>query len=72
MKQSQIITGVSVIVHNDNFEKALRQFKKRVQKSGRLDAAKAKEHYVKPTEQRRLKKKASLRKAMQPADVRKY
>lgn len=51
--------GKSVIVHDGNVEKALRKFKKKVQNSGLLLDLRDREHYVKPTTRRKLKKTAA-------------
>ena len=51
--------GKNVIVHDGNVEKALRKFKKKIQNSGLLIELREREHYVKPTTQRKLKKSAA-------------
>lgn len=51
--------GKSVIVNDGNFEKAMRKFKKKIQNSGLLFELKEREHYVKPTTQRKLKAAAA-------------
>jgi small subunit ribosomal protein S21 len=51
--------GRSVIVTDGNIEKALRKFKKKMQSSRVLDDLRLKEHYVKPTTQRKIKKSAA-------------
>lgn len=51
--------GKSVIVNDGNVEKALRKFKKKIQNSGLLFELKEREHYVKPTTQRKLKAAAA-------------
>ena len=62
------ITGNLVVVGNDNVEKALRKFKKKVADSGLLQDLRDREAYEKPTTrskkarasaERRLKKKLS-------------
>jgi len=60
-----------VIVYNDNFEKALRKFKKKVQNEHILEKVRSKMHYEKPFEKRNRKKaaaKARLRKATRVDD----
>ena len=42
-----------------NIEKALRKFKKKIQSSGVLNDLRLKEHFVKPTIKRKLKKAAA-------------
>jgi len=55
----------SVMVRDDNIERALRKFKKKIQESGLLDELRSRETYEKPTTERKRKKgaaKARLRK----------
>jgi small subunit ribosomal protein S21 len=47
--------GRSVLVQDNNYERALRKFKKKIQESGLLNDLKQREHYVKPTTARKLK-----------------
>ena len=49
----------SVTVKDGNVEKALRKFKKKIQASGVLNDLRDREHYVKPTTQRKLKRNAA-------------
>ena len=53
------LRGRSVIVNDGNVERALRKFKKKVQASGVLNDLRLKEHFVKPTVERKLKKSAA-------------
>ncbi len=53
------LPGRSVIVNDGNIEKALRKFKKKVQASNVLNDLRLKEHFVKPTVERKLKKSAA-------------
>ena len=53
------LRGRSVIVNDGNVEKALRKFKKKVQTSGILNDLRLKEHFVKPTIERKLKRSAA-------------
>jgi small subunit ribosomal protein S21 len=53
------LPGRSVIVNDGNIEKALRKFKKKVQASNVLNDLRLKEHFVKPTVKRKLKKAAA-------------
>ena len=46
----------SVIVRDDNVERALRKFKKKIQESGLLDELRSRETYEKPTTERKRKK----------------
>jgi small subunit ribosomal protein S21 len=53
------------MVRDDNIERALRKFKKKIQESGLLDELRSRETYEKPTTERKRKKgaaKARLRK----------
>ena len=49
----------SVIVQDNNVEKALRKFKKKVQNSGVLNDLREHEFYAKPTTVRKLKRSAA-------------
>ena len=49
----------SVLVQDDNIEKALRKFKKKVQNSGILNDLREREFYIKPTTERKLKRSAA-------------
>jgi small subunit ribosomal protein S21 len=51
--------GRSVLVTDGNVEKALRKFKKKIQATGLLQELREREHYVKPTTDRKLKKSAA-------------
>ena len=59
-KNTVICRGNTVTVTNDNVEKALRKFKKKVLESGLLRELKERETYEKPTT-RRKKAKAAAR-----------
>jgi small subunit ribosomal protein S21 len=57
----------SVVVKDDNVERALRKFKKKIQESGLLEELRGRETYEKPTTERKRKKgaaKARLRKQL--------
>ena len=49
----------AVLVQDNNIEKALRKFKKKVQNSGVLEDLRAREFYIKPTTARKLKQSAA-------------
>ncbi len=49
----------SVTVWNDNFEKAMRRFKKKVTEERILETARSKMYYEKPFEKRNRKKAAA-------------
>ena len=51
--------GKTVFVKDDNVEKALRKFKKKIQDSGLLQELRDRETYEKPTTQRKRKKSAA-------------
>lgn len=53
------IYGKTVIVKDDNIERALRKFKKKVQDSGLLQELRDRETYEKPTALRKRKKSAA-------------
>ncbi len=51
--------GRSVIVQDNNVERALRKFKKKIQTSGILNDVRDEEFYEKPTTQKKRKKSAA-------------
>lgn len=53
------LRGRSVLVQDNNVERALRKFKKKIQNSGILDDLRAKEFYEKPTTTRKRKASAA-------------
>ena len=53
------IRGRAVIVKDDNVERALRKFKKKIQTSGLLNDLRDREFYEKPTTERKRKKSAA-------------
>ena len=55
------LSGLTVVVVNDQVEKALRKFKKKVSESGLLQDLRAREFYEKPTTQRKRAKSAAKR-----------
>jgi small subunit ribosomal protein S21 len=55
------LSGSTVIVTNDNVEKALRKFKKKIQESGKLQELKDREFYEKPTTARKKAKSQAVR-----------
>jgi len=58
-KKQGPIMGSKVIVQNDNVEKAIRLFKKKIQDSGLLLDMRARECYEKPTTKRKRKASAA-------------
>ena len=53
--------GLEVIVRDNNLEKALRIFKRKVQKSGLLKEIKIRSFYEKPAEKKQRKKKEAVK-----------
>ncbi len=53
--------GNKVIVIDDNFDFALRKFKKKVQNSGLIDDIRKKEFFDKPTNARKIKKAMAVK-----------
>lgn len=52
-----------IIIHEDeNFERALKRFKKKVEKAGILAELRKHRHYEKPSERRKRKMNAAVRK----------
>jgi small subunit ribosomal protein S21 len=49
----------SVVVRDDNIERALRKFKKKIQEQGLLEELRSRETYEKPTTERKRKKGAA-------------
>lgn len=62
-KKQGPLMGSTVIVQNDNVEKALRLFKKKITESGKLMDLKEREFYEKPTTKRRRTKNQQVRRA---------
>ncbi len=52
--------GLSVEVRNDNFNDAMRKFKRKIQDDGRLQEVKQRQEYIKPSE-RKAREKAAAR-----------
>jgi small subunit ribosomal protein S21 len=53
--------GSKVVVEDGKFEKALRQFKNKVEDSGLLYNLRERESYIKPTTKRKMAKNAAKR-----------
>jgi small subunit ribosomal protein S21 len=53
------LRGRSVLVKDDNVERALRKFKKKILESGLLNELRDREFYEKPTTSRKRKKSAA-------------
>jgi len=54
------LTGSRVEVHNDNVEKAIRTFKKKITESGKLVDLREREFFTKPSVTRREKHKSAV------------
>ena len=54
---------MEVQVRNNNVEKALRQLKRKIKKSGLLIELKERQYYQKPSEKKRLDKKRGIKRA---------
>jgi small subunit ribosomal protein S21 len=52
---------MEVIVRNGNVEKALRVLKNKIKKDGLMTELRERQHYVKPSEKRRLAKKRGIK-----------
>lgn len=62
-KKQGPIMGSKVVVQNDNWDKALRLFKKKITESGKLVELREKEFYEKPSVTRRKTKNQQTRRA---------
>jgi len=59
-----------VIIHDEeNFERALKRFKKKIEKAGILSDLRKHRHYEKPSERRKRKMNAARRKGRRPRSV---
>jgi len=61
--------GSKVIVQNDNWDKALRMFKKKILESGKLIELKEKEFYEKPSVTKRKTKNQQARRAQKKREA---
>ncbi len=68
-KKQGPIMGSKVIVQNDNVEKAIRLFKKKIQDSGKLIELREKEFYEKPSVTRRKTKNQQARRAQRKREA---
>jgi small subunit ribosomal protein S21 len=68
-KKQGPIMGNKVIVQNDNWEKALRLFKKKITESGKLVELKEKEFYEKPSVTHRKTKNQQARRAQRKREA---
>ena len=58
-KKPRFVRGCAVIVQNDQVDKALRKFKKKIVDSGLLEDLKSRQFFEKPTTERKRKKGAA-------------
>jgi len=63
MKEVRHVPGV-VLDDNDNFDVALRKFKKQCEKAGILSELKKRQHYEKPSVQKKKKEAAARKRLM--------
>ena len=59
--KEQPISGLRVEVRNNDINKALRKFKKKVQNSGLMDDIRKNEFFEKPTNKRKIKKAMAVK-----------
>lgn len=64
MRKTNTLKGRGVDVYHGNFEKALRTFRKKIQKSGLIQTVRDKRYFEKPSDAKRLAKKAARRKSV--------
>lgn len=63
--------GLSVKVHNNNIDKALRIFKKKILNDGLIKEIRARGSYEKPSVKRRRKRKEARRRLLKALSMRK-
>jgi small subunit ribosomal protein S21 len=68
-KKAGPLMGSKVIVQNDNWDKALRLFKKKILESGKLIELKEKEFYEKPSITKRKTKNQQARRAQKKREA---
>jgi small subunit ribosomal protein S21 len=56
------VTLLSVEVRNGDINRALKLYKKKVEKSGHINELRERKYYTKPTTKRRLEKNTAIRK----------
>ena len=61
---------MEVIVRNNNVEKSLRILKKKIKKEGLMTELRDRQHYIKPSEKRRLAKKRGIARVKKEAAKR--
>ena len=60
----------TIIVRNNNVEKALRVLKRKIKKNGLMQELKERQYYQKPSEKKRLAKKRGIKRAMKARRLR--
>jgi small subunit ribosomal protein S21 len=70
-KKEDGIQGLAVEVRNGDVNKALRIFKKKVQEAGIIQEYRERQHYVKPSEQRRKAKQAGRKRWLKTVEKHK-
>lgn len=65
------VKGLVVEVRNDDVNKALRIFKKKVQEAGIIQEVRDRQHYVKPSEARRKAKQAGRKRWLKSQEKKK-
>jgi small subunit ribosomal protein S21 len=68
-KKQGPLMGSTVIVQNDNWDKALRLFKKKITESGKLIELREKEFYEKPSITKRKTKNQQARRAQKKREA---
>ncbi len=62
MKKTPTIRGLGVDVYHDNFDRAFRQFRKKIQKAGIIQEVRDRRYYHKPSEVKQADRKVARRK----------
>jgi len=62
--------SITVIVKNNNVEKAIRQLKKKVLKEGLLREIKERQYYEKPSMKKQRKHKENIKRALKAKRIR--
>jgi len=59
----KLYKGTTVFVKDGNFERALRKFKKKVQKKNTIQEVRDRQEFIKPSAKKKLAKEAAVRRA---------
>lgn len=68
-RKNNVVRGSAVVVQNDNVEKALRTFKKKIIESGKLEGLREREFYDKPSVVKRKTKNTQIRRAQKKREA---